>query len=298
MIDTETDQTPDVRSQYVRDGFVVLPDLLSADEVDALIDETTRICKGERGNIPGLIRQQDETDEAVLGRYDSIAFPHKVSPLVREVMSHHAIVDVLQQLIGTNVKCVQSYLFLKHHGQPGQSWHQDEWFIPTRDRSLCSAWIALDDVTVENGCLWEIPGSHRPGVLWPMRAHDNPEFGRHSGARESYGFPYPADDAVPLEVAGGGIVFHHGYTLHMSRPNRAAGKYRRALAYHYMSAESWLPWDWDGYITPRPADNRDITMVAGEDPYGERGTESLMFAMVRPNGSPDPRADVFSKLRE
>jgi hypothetical protein len=210
-------------------------------------------------------------------------------------MSHDAIVDVLRQLIGSNIKCAQSYLFLKHHGQPGQSWHQDEWFIPTRDRSLCSAWIALDDVTVANGCLWEIPGSHLPGVLWPMRAHNNPEFGLHSGAQESYGFPHSVDNAVPMEVASGGVVFHHGYTLHMSRPNRSPGKYRRALAYHYMSAESWLPWDWDGYITPRPADNRDITMVAGVDPYEARGTETLMFAMVRPNGSPDPRAAVSAR---
>ena len=126
-----TDQTPELRDRYTRDGFIVLPDLLSADEVDSLLEETTRICKGERGDIPGLVLGQDETlHEAVLGRYDSIAFPHKVSPLVREVMSHHAIVDVLQQLIGTNVKCVQSYLFLKHHGQPGQSWHQDEGSSP------------------------------------------------------------------------------------------------------------------------------------------------------------------------
>jgi hypothetical protein len=294
MTDTTVEKA-EVRDRYTRDGFVVLPGLLSGDEVDSLIDEATRICRGERGDVPGLLPQVDDSDEAVLGRYDSIAFPHKVSPLVRDVMRHPAIVGVLQRLIGTNVKCVQSYLFLKRHGQPGQSWHQDEWFIPTRDRSLCSAWIAFDDVTVENGCLWEIPGSHRPGVLWPMRAHNNPEFGQHSGAQEAYGFPYSVDDAVPLEVAAGGVVFHHGYTLHMSRPNRVPGRYRRALAYHYMSAESWLPWDWDGYITPRPADNRDITIVAGEDPYAARGTDSLMFAMVRPNGSPDPRADVFER---
>ena len=48
---------------------------------------------------------------------------------------------------------MQSMLFTKGEGKPCQAWHQDECFIPTRDRSLTAARIALDDATVENGCL-------------------------------------------------------------------------------------------------------------------------------------------------
>lgn len=48
---------------------------------------------------------------------------------------------------------MQTMLFVKPPGFPGQAWHQDENFIPTRDRSLCGGWIALDDATIENGCL-------------------------------------------------------------------------------------------------------------------------------------------------
>ena len=58
-------------------------------------------------------------------------------------------------------------LFIKSEGKPGQAWHQDEFFIPTRDRSLTAVWIALDDATVENGCLWVLPGSHRPRHYLP-----------------------------------------------------------------------------------------------------------------------------------
>jgi hypothetical protein len=50
---------------------------------------------------------------------------------------------------------------LENAGKPGQAWHQDETFIPTPDASLCGVWIALDDATVDNGCLWVQPGSHR-----------------------------------------------------------------------------------------------------------------------------------------
>jgi len=91
-------------------------------------------------------------------------------------------------------------LFIKHAGKPGQAWHQDEDFIPTRDRSLTAAWIALDDATIDNGCLWAIPGSHRSGVLWPLRRHANPEY---DSIPESFDFPHQAGDARPIEVAIG-----------------------------------------------------------------------------------------------
>ena len=78
----------------------------------------------------------------------------------------------------------------------------------------------------------------------------------------------------------GSIVFFNGYLLHRSLPNRASRGYRRALVNHYMSAESLLPWDWDGRIAPT-RDNRDIVMVAGEDPYAWKGLESWTFPYLR-----------------
>ena len=56
------------------------------------------------------------------------------------------------------IKSMQSMLFIKPAGKPGQAWHQDEYYIPTRDASLTGVWIALDDATIENGCLWVRPG--------------------------------------------------------------------------------------------------------------------------------------------
>jgi ectoine hydroxylase-related dioxygenase (phytanoyl-CoA dioxygenase family) len=62
-------------------------------------------------------------------------------------------------------------------GQARSGLHQDEANIPTRDRSLTAVWIALDDATLENGCLWVIPGSHRSGVLHLVREQNDPRFG-------------------------------------------------------------------------------------------------------------------------
>jgi len=258
-------------------GYLVVPDLLSTAEVGALRHEAADICRGERGAVDGLTPSDDPDDDAVMREYLCIHFPHKISQAMHDALAQPAIVDVLGEVIGPNVKCMQSMLFIKHAGKPGQAWHQDEFFIPTRDRSLAAAWIALDDAVRDNGALWVLPGSHRPGVLWPMAPHDrSDEFDQGHQARD---FPFDESGAVLCEVPAGGVVFFSGYLLHRSFRNRSDG-FRRALVNHYMSAESLLPWDWDGRL-PATRDNRDVVMVRGDDPYEYKGTADLTFPFLR-----------------
>lgn len=272
-----------VRDFYEENGFVAVLDALSPEEVEELRAETLSICRGDRGEVRGFEPGfPGETDADVLRRYLCIHFPHKISSGMYNYLGHPVIKEVLTQIIGPDVKCMQSMLFIKASGKPGQAWHQDEFFIPTRDRTLTGAWIALDDATVENGCLWVIPGSHKHGVLWPQWDHDDPRF---DCTGEAYGFPYQDEDAIPVEVPAGTILFFNGYLLHRSLPNRAQGGYRRVLVNHYMSAQSLLPWR-----QPKEnegmgmADYRDIVMIAGSDPYGWKGTEELATPGVRPSG--------------
>ena len=175
----------------------------------------------------------------MIRRYACIHFPHKLSAVMRDAVAHPAIVDVLRDLIGPDVKAMQSMLFTKGEGKPGQAWHQDEYFIPTRDRSLTAAWIALDDATVDNGCLWVVPGSQRDGVIYPAREHDDERF---DASVEAYGFPHDDGDAIAVELTAGSVLFFDGYLLHRSLPNTGRAGMRRALVNHYMSAQSLLPW--------------------------------------------------------
>jgi len=284
---------PEAAAFYRDNGFLVLEDALSPEEVAELNRETLAICRGERGAIRGAMEPTPgETDEEALRRILCVHFPHKVSALMRNVAAHPAVTGTLTQVIGPNVKCMQSMLFIKASGKPGQAWHQDEFFIPTRDRSLTGAWIALDDARVENGCLWVIPGSQKPGILWPAREHGDSRF---DCTLESI-FPYEKEGGTPVEVKAGSIVFFNGYLLHRSLPNTALRGYRRALVNHYMSAESLLPW-----LRPKEGetmatvDHRDILMVAGRDPYAFKGTIDLSLPHVRPSGEGgcgDPRQNV------
>ena len=167
--------------RYHRDGYLVIENALAPAELDEIKREAVAICRGTRGAIPGLATDESAADDEVMGRTLAIHFPHKASAVIHRYLSHPAVVATLTELIGPNVKAMQSMLFIKAAGKPGQAWHQDEAFIPTRDRSLAGVWLALDDATVQNGCLWVIPGSHRPGVIWPLRDHHDPRFDRAPG---------------------------------------------------------------------------------------------------------------------
>lgn len=162
---------------YRENGFLVLEDALTPGEVDVLNVDAAKICRGGYGDFKGVIPARSDEDNAqVLARYLCLHLPDRCSPVMHASLSHPSQLEVLTKVIGPNVKCMQSMLFIKAAGKPGQAWHQDEFFIPTRDRSLCGGWAALDDATVENGCLWVIPGSHKPGIIWPGNAHDDRRF--------------------------------------------------------------------------------------------------------------------------
>lgn len=276
-------KTDGMNSFFKENGFLVLENALDEEEVEALNKEAIRLCRNENGDIEGLNPADfAESDRDVLKRTLCIHFPHKLSTLMRKMLTQPNIVNVLTSVVSANVKCMQSMLFIKAAGKPGQAWHQDEDYIPTRDRSLIGAWIALDDATIENGCLWIIPGSQKQGILWKQEWHADARF---DCSEEAQGFPYTQNDEVPVEVKKGSVVFFNGYTLHRSLPNKTQDAFRRSLVNHYMSAESFLPWRRpNDNISMAMADYRDIVMVAGKDPYPERGLENISKAYIRPSG--------------
>lgn len=267
---------------YREQGYAVVAGAIDAAELDTLKSETQHLCRNEDGLIDGITpAPQEMSDESAMERVLCVHFPHKLSRAIAGMLHHPRITDMLKQIIGPNVKCMQSMLFVKAAGKPGQAWHQDEDFIPTRDRSLAGAWIALDDATVENGCLWVLPGSHARGVLWPQRKHHDERF---DCTHESWNFPWKDEDSIPVEVKAGSIVFFNGYLLHRSLPNHSKRSFRRTLVSHYMSAESLLPWAKpDERVSMALADYRDVIMVAGTDPYAYKGIEDIANAFVRPS---------------
>ena len=260
-----------IARQYVDDGFVVVPGLVEPDLVTEVCDDLDRFAAGE-------YPVSNAGDLDLAAGLLAVHFPHWVSPVAQRAATHPGVAGVLERITGAHlahwdgrVKCMQTMLFAKPPGFPGQAWHQDERFIPTRDRSLVGAWIALDDADEANGCLRVIPGSHRTGQIWPFRPHDDPaEF---DPTDEAYGFDDSTETLV--EVRSGDVVFFNGYLLHRSLRNRST-RSRRAFVGHYMNAWSNLPWvvGADRRVDAATHDFRCVVPVAGDDPYPDRGLAS------------------------
>jgi len=277
-------------TRFVEDGYIVVPDLVSPDDLSRIVDDAQRFIAGDYpvSNLP------DNGD--VL----AVHFPHWVSPVAMDMVQHDGVIGVLSQITGAHLpqwdgatKCMQSMLFFKPPGLQGQAWHQDERFIPTRDRSLVGAWIAVDDANIDNGCLWVLPGSHRTGQLWPTRDHGKPEL--FDPTDESFGFDDEA--AIPVEVSAGSVVFFNGYLLHRSLPNRSTRR-RMALVNHYMNAWSPLPWMMEQGIDVGTTDYRTIVSTSGTDPYAWRGvSDPSLQTFVRPNAGSQNADDVRANLQ-
>jgi phytanoyl-CoA hydroxylase len=290
-----------VRS-YVDDGYLVVPNLVSQSDIDAIGAEMLRFARGDYPAINPPQNTHGKTDEELVEQILAVHFPHWVSAVIREIVTHPEIVSVLEQITGAHlphwdgrVKCMQSMLFAKPPGLPGQAWHQDERYIATRDRSLVGAWIALDDASVENGCLRVLPGSQRNGYLWPTQAHGQPD--EFDFADESYGFE--ADTEISVEVEAGSVVFFNGYLLHRSLRNQSNG-FRRALVNHYCNAWSLLPWSTApvkqiSLSEIATHDERNIVPV-GEDPYAWKGyTTPPDRVFLRPHQSVDALSKSFGR---
>jgi len=264
-----------VRS-FVEDGYLIMPGLIEPEELEELKQDTVKIARGEYPNDKLQPLPADMSEKQVLRNILCIHQPHHISPTMLKYVKHAKIAGVLSQIAAAHlahwdgsVKCMQSMLFVKPPGFQGQAWHQDEIYIPTRDRSLIGAWIAMDPATIENGCLWVIPGSHRNGYLFPQRPHEKPD--EFDFAPESYGFDESAE--IPVEVEAGTVVFFNGYLLHRSKKNNA-DIHRRVLVNHYMNAWSLLPWGrMMDETSVAGADSRAIVPVAGLDPYAWKGTK-------------------------
>lgn len=287
-------------AHFVDEGFLVVPGLVDEPTIDAIRGELRAFALGEYdvANRPEL--PDDASEAERLGAMLAVHFPHWISPVIADAVRHPGIVDVLSGITGAHlahwdggVKCMQSMLFAKPPGLPGQAWHQDERFIPTRDRSLVGAWIALDDADEENGCLWVIPGSHRAGYLWPTRPHDDPE--EFDPSDSCHGFDDTGAIAVPARA--GDVVFFNGYLLHRSLRNRSVDRSRRALVNHYMSSSSLLPWMMAEGVDIGIQDYRTVEIVVGEDPYAWKGVAEPPHAVfLRPTSGSANADDVRAEL--
>jgi len=116
--------------------------------------------------------------------------------------------------------------------------HQDSTFLYTEPVDIVGLWFALEDATVENGCLWAIPGGHRNGLKsrWVRASRGGMKFEIFDAE------PWPEDQLAPLEVSKGSLVLLNGLLPHRSFENRST-RSRHAYTLHLIHAGAKYPED-------------------------------------------------------
>ncbi len=167
--------------------------------------------------------------------------PPNKHPVYERMLRHSALLDIVAQLIGPGIRTTGQKLNMKSPeiGSPVE-WHQDWAFVPQTNDDLLTVGIALDDMTLENGCLLVIPGSHKG------RIYDHHQDGAFVGAVTEPDFT--PEGAVPIELRAGDISIHHFRLLHGSAPNTSS-RPRRLLLLEYAAADAWplLGADWETF---------------------------------------------------
>lgn len=142
------------------------------------------------------------------------------------------------------------YIFKQPHIGGEVGCHQDSTFLYTDPMTVTGFWFAIEDATLENGCLWAKPGGHRTTLRKVFkRAGATDDDGTVFDVLDTAPLPEPSE-LVPLEVPAGTLVVLHGLLPHWSDINRSA-KSRHAYSLHCISAAADYPaWNW----LQRPAD--------------------------------------------
>jgi phytanoyl-CoA hydroxylase len=212
----------------------------------------------------GVTMQDLEAPPAHLSPEDKAQFFLRIHMLHRRLelheryMLHPRVLDVLEVIIGPDVLAMQTMLFLKPPGKPGQGWHQDSYYIPTHPDTLCGAWIAIDDCDERNGAMWMAKGSAAEPVYPPC-----PDVGYGFGDKLVSDIRYVkgvsdtddsknslspiADryDQVLVPAKAGDVVFFNGHVLHRSKQNFTTDRFRRSFVSHYCNARSFTQWGAD-----------------------------------------------------
>ena len=261
--------------RYAADGFLVVPDVASAAEcaqlraaalalVDAFeptdrrtvftTDQQERVSNGEflgSGSGTWCFFEEEAFDErGQLSQAKELSINkighamHDLDPAFERFTFTPALAGIATDLGLADALALQSmYIFKQPHIGGEVGCHQDATFLFTDPMTVTGFWFAIEDATLQNGCLWASPGGHLTPLRSVFRRVGDDDDGTEFVRLDPAALPHPST-LVPLEVRAGTLVVLHGLLPHWSDVNRSPTS-RHAYSVHVIDAGATYPdWNW------------------------------------------------------
>jgi len=217
-----TSFTDDEIAEYRKSGFLAVPDFLSGDELALWREVVDAAVAANHRELTGRNSEKAFTQRMHMRRTD-----HALAGLVDDARIGKLVAD-LEGMAGVRLYLDQA-LVKEPYGSPTQ-YHLDIPWWAFSSEHACTIWVALDDSTLENGCLYYVPGSHE------LRLNTTVDLGPDHGALFK-AHPEAATPATPSPLPAGGCSFHNGHTIHGAGANMTPGR-RRAMTIAFMPADA------------------------------------------------------------
>lgn len=187
--------------QYRTSGYVTPIRIMTAAQAQALRERLESYERSHGGPLQGAVRHKS----------------HLLFAWLNDLVREERIVDAIEDLYGANLLCWTTHFFVKEPHDPGfVSWHQDSTYWGLSEPDVVTAWVALSESKLANGCMEVIPGTH---LLDQIPHRDT--FGRNNLLTRGQEIAVDVDEAkaVPIELQPGEMSLHHVRLIHGSRPN-------------------------------------------------------------------------------
>jgi phytanoyl-CoA hydroxylase len=201
--------------------------LLEGVFTQAEMDELAARIEAHQQRHEEAIRQQGGTQG--ISRAEEITFTSHLAENdegIKAFCQRPEFVAITTALLGNDIDLYWNQsVFKMPEGEKQFPWHQDDGYTPVTPSPYLTLWLALNDATIENGCVSVLPGSHRKGLV----PHERTPIGL---ACHSLDDP---DQGVPVPVKAGSMAVFYSLTMHKSGVNRSKGP-RKAYIIQYSKA--------------------------------------------------------------